>query len=115
MAGIGAFFTGFAWLTDFGAGALQFVALEAVRAFPADQALAIITALSNSQNLQTFVYLPYLGFLLGLGLLAWSLDRHSGERISALWLALTSLLFVVGAWRAAASYSLWLSWAVFRL
>lgn len=83
-------------LADFGIGTLQLVALEAVRSFPASQALAIITAISNSQNLQIFVYLPYLGFVIGLGLLAWCYYRQSTQAVGALLLALTGVLLVAG-------------------
>lgn len=96
IAGIGAFFTGFALLADFGIATLQFVALEAVRTLPADQALAVITMVSNSRNLQTFVYLPYLGFVIGLGMLAWADYRQRRQTISALLLALTGILLVAG-------------------
>lgn len=96
MTGIGAFFTGFALLADFGIATLQFVALEAVRTLPADQALAIITAMSNSQNLLTFVYLPYLGFVVGMSLLAWRYYQQSAQRYGAFILALTGLLLAAG-------------------
>lgn len=96
IAGIGAFFTGFALLADFGIATLQFVALEAVRTLPADQALAVITMMSNSQNLQIFVYLPYLGFVSGLGVLALADYRQRRQTLGAALLALTGVLIVAG-------------------
>lgn len=96
LAGIGAFFTGFALLADFGVATLQFVALEAVRALSSDQALTMINAMSNSRNLLTFVYLPYLGFVIGLGVLGWADYRKRRQTISALLLALTGILLVAG-------------------
>jgi hypothetical protein len=96
LTGFGVFWTGFALLADFGIATLQFVALEAVRTLPADQALAIITAMSNSQNLLTFVYLPYLGFVVGMSLLAWRYYRQSEQRSGAFILVVTGLLLTAG-------------------
>ena len=78
LAGLGIVVSGFALLADFGIATLQLLALDAVRTLSPDQALAVITLTSSSQNLLLFVFLPYLGFAIGFVLLAWAILSTTG-------------------------------------
>lgn len=92
----GAFLVSWALLADFGIVALQFAALDVVRALPADQSLAVLRALGGSANLLAFIYLPYLGFLVGLPMLAWGGYRVHARVLDALLLAGAGLLLALG-------------------
>ena len=96
LAGLGLWFSGFAVLANFGVGVLQLVALELVQHGPEQQARSVLQTLAASSNLMTFVFLPYLGLVPGLALLAIALTR----RLHAPWLgallALAGVLICIG-------------------
>ena len=95
LAGLGIVVSGFALLADFGIATLQLLALDAVRTLSPDQALAVITLTSSSQNLLLFVFLPYLGIAIGFVLLAWAIFRQQ-RRLYAALLALSGILLSIG-------------------
>lgn len=53
-------------------------------------------ALTSSQILLLCVFLPYMGFALGFGLLAWAMTRRSVPRLPATLLALAGILLTIG-------------------
>lgn len=97
LAGVGAFLSGFAILADFGIATLQLLALEVIRTLPPELALAVITQM-GSPNLMLFVFLPYLGFALGFGLLAAAMGRRAGRGrwLPIALLALAGILLTAG-------------------
>jgi hypothetical protein len=95
LAGLGIVVSGFALLADFGIATLQLLALDAVRTLSPDQALAVITLTSSSQNLLLFVFLPYLGIAIGFVLLACAIFQQQRRSYAAL-LALSGILLTIG-------------------
>ena len=95
LAGLGIVVSGLALLADFGIATLQLLALDAVRTLSPDQALAVITLTSSSQNLLLFVFLPYLGIAIGFILLAGAIFRQQRRWYAAL-LALSGILLTIG-------------------
>ncbi len=95
LAGLGMVVSGFALLADFGIATLQLLALDTIRTLPPDQALAVITLTSRSQNLFLFVFLPYLGIAIGCVLLSCAIVRQQRRPYATL-LALTGILLAIG-------------------
>jgi hypothetical protein len=96
-AGAGAFLSGFAILADLGIATLQLLALEVIRTLPPELALAVMTQM-GSPNLMLFVFLPYLGFALGFGLLAAAMGSRAnrGRWLPIVLLALAGTLLTTG-------------------
>lgn len=110
LAVMGTWVTVFALTADFAVGILQLLTQTLMNNGSKDQVLWVLSQIQNSPTIFTFVYLPTLGFALGLGLLAvaWMQQRDvtrktavllilSGVIIATAGLAQIKLLFIIGA------------------
>ena len=85
----------FALLGDYAIGVLQLFSIELVQTNPA-AAQQVLEFMNGSYYLLAFAYLPTLGFMIGFGLLGWSLLVAGRSKTQVTLLVLAGLLITLG-------------------